>query len=105
MRFLVIFLVGAGCGAGGLYYMQRSDRPAEVAGGVSDRVKESASDARDAISGKLADWKLTPDDIKRDLAKGGEIVRDKAAVAGERIADARIVTVVNAKFVLDRDLS
>jgi osmotically-inducible protein OsmY len=33
------------------------------------------------------------------------VVRSKAAVAGEKITDARILTVIKAKYVLDRDLS
>ncbi|HTQ31834.1 MAG TPA: BON domain-containing protein [Opitutaceae bacterium] len=71
----------------------------------SDKIKDAADKTGDAISDKLAQWHLTPDDIKKDLAQTGEVVRTKAQSAGEKIDDARIVTVVKAKFVLDRDLS
>lgn len=59
----------------------------------------------DAISHKLTEWHLTPDDIKNDLAKTGEIVRTKTQALGERMDDGRIVAVIKAKYVLDRDLS
>lgn len=62
-------------------------------------------DASNAISEKLKEWKLTPDDIREDLKRGKEIVRTRAKQAGAELSDARIVTVLKAKYVLDRDLS
>jgi hypothetical protein len=73
------------------------------------KTKEAALDAKDAIAGKLAEWKLTPADIKADLEKGGRVVRSKAAVVGAKTGEvfdnARVVTVINAKLVGDRRLS
>ncbi len=66
---------------------------------------DSGDESKDAFSRKLADWHLTPDDIRNDLAKTGEVVRTKAHEVGEKIDDARIVAIIKAKFVLDRDLS
>jgi hyperosmotically inducible protein len=73
------------------------------------KTKDAAIDAKDAIHDKLVDWKLTPSDIKADLAKGGRVVRSKAGTAatksGEVFDNARIVTVINAKLVGDGQLS
>ena len=49
---------------------------------AADKTKEMAVNTKDAISDKLADWKLTPSDIKADLEKGGRVVRSKTAAAG-----------------------
>ena len=73
------------------------------------KTKDAAVDAKDAIAGKLADWKLTPSDIKADFEKGGRVVRSKAAEAGAAtgtmIDNAKVVTVINAKLVGDSELS
>jgi osmotically-inducible protein OsmY len=72
---------------------------------VADKAKDTATDVKDEINEKLVEWHLTPDDIKNDLAKTGQIVRTNAQAVGGKIADARIVTVIKAKYVIDRDLS
>ena len=110
---IIFFLLGAIAGAFALnYYNQREARrtvagvePPPASASLADKTREAASDAKDSLSTKLQDWHLTSDDIKRDLARTGEVVRSKAAVAGEKITDARIQTVIKAKYVLDRDLS
>lgn len=74
-----------------------------------DKSKEAAVDAKDAIAEKLAEWKLTPADIKEDLAKSGRVVREKTVAVGDKAAgvidNARLVTVINGKYVADKDLS
>jgi osmotically-inducible protein OsmY len=82
-----------------------ADEKTPGAQSFSEKARDTATEAKDAVSDKLAEWHLTPDDIKSDLAKTGQVVRTKAQAVGEKIDDARIVTVVKAKFVLDRDLS
>ena len=72
---------------------------------LADKAKDTASDVKDAINEKLTEWHLTPDDIKGDLAKTGQVVRTKAQAVGGEISDARIITVIKAKYVLDHDLS
>ncbi len=73
------------------------------------KVAETAGDMKDAVGQKITEWKLTPDDIKADLAKAGRIVRQKGVAAGAKVGEvfdnARIVTMVNAKLVADHDLS
>ncbi len=86
-----------------------SASPAKKTGGpledVTVQTRDAANRVKDAVTGKLEDWHLTPEEIKADLARTGEVVRTKARAAGETIADARIVAVIKAKYVLDRDLS
>lgn len=74
-----------------------------------DKGKAAAADAKDAISAKLTEWKLTPADIKSDFEKTGRVVREKTLTAGEKVGgvidNARLVTVINGKYVTDPDLS
>jgi uncharacterized lipoprotein NlpE involved in copper resistance len=81
----------------------------DTANNIADKTKDMAVATKDAIHDKLVDWKLTPDDIKADLAKGGRVVRSKAAAAGASTSamfdNAKVVTVINAKLVGDAQLS
>lgn len=107
----IFFLLGAIAGGVSLYIYKDSppvaaagaERPAKTS--LADKARETAADARDSLTRKLEDWDLDTDAIKRDLARGGEIVRSKAKVAGEKITDARIIAVIKAKYVVERDLS
>ena len=116
MKTLFVLLVGIAIGAAALYYYQQSPRPASVATSASTSARETADAAvaksravaanvSDAISDKIQAWHLTPDDIKADLAKTGQVARQNAARAKEKVADVRIVAAIKAKYVLDRDLS
>jgi hypothetical protein len=103
MRFLIGLILGVVIGAYGLrFYEQRSMAPAPS---VVDTTRDSAVGVGDAVADKLTSWHLAPDDIRADLARTGEVVRSKTQGAGARIADARIVTVIKAKYVLDHSLS
>lgn len=81
------------------------ERVEQTARQVGEQTRELARDTRDAVGDRLRDWHLTPEDLREDLKRGREIVRTRARAAGERFSDARIVAVVKAKFVLDRELS
>lgn len=85
-----------------------------IAGGYAMRIFDegrpgglgvAAGGARDSASEQLRRLRLTSDDIRADLGRTGQVVRANARVAGERISDARILTVIKAKYVLDRGLS
>lgn len=118
MKSLLIFLLGAVVGAFGYsLYISRDTRPhtlpveTTASSPTSDnrtfgeKAGDAATQLKDDIAAKAVEWHLTPADIKRDLNAGGKVVREKAGVAGGKIADARIVTVIKAKYVLDSDLS
>lgn len=87
-------------------YDERQE-PGATAGGheLAVRAGETVEGARDSLGEKLAQWHLSPDDVKADLARTGRVVREKAQVAGDRIGDARIAAVIKAKYLLDRDIS
>lgn len=87
-------------------FAQKTEAAAKNA---AEQTKDMAIDAKDAIHGKLVDWKLTPDDIKADFKNGGRIVRSKTSSAttkaGAIFDNAKVVTVINAKLVGDSRLS
>ncbi|HEY0946193.1 MAG TPA: BON domain-containing protein [Opitutaceae bacterium] len=117
--FLIAFLIGAFTGA--LTVLVVNERNARTAPRVATTAPEGTTPApatpaaasqrsvveetKATISEKLTEWHLTPADLKEELAKGGAIVRSKAQAAGGKISDARIATVVKARYVLDRELS
>ncbi len=108
MKSFLACLFGIAVGAVAYhFYTEESLTPApeERASSLADQARQAAGNAREAVSSKLEEWKLTPDEIRRDLSETGQVVRSKARSAGERIDDARIVTVIKAKLVLDRELS
>lgn len=108
---LIFLLIGAFVGAFALHFYDQHEARERAAARTAapERAQpkplppENAPES--AVSRKLAEWHLTPDDIRNDLAKTGKVVRAKSHEIGEKIDDARIVTVIKAKFVLDRDLS
>jgi osmotically-inducible protein OsmY len=63
----------------------------------------------EALKAKLETLDLRSDQIKDELARTGKIVRRKALDLGGQVADAtadaRIVTVIKAKYAADPDLS
>ena len=73
------------------------------------KTKEVAREVRDLAAEKIIEWHLTPEEIKAEVERTGRIVRAKtdAAVAksGVVIDNARVVAVITAKLVGDRQLS
>lgn len=65
--------------------------------------------SEDSITRLLRQWRLSPDDIKRELDRTGAVIKRESGALGERLGeatlDARIVTVIKARYTLDRDLS
>ncbi|MFH1498460.1 MAG: BON domain-containing protein [Verrucomicrobiota bacterium] len=112
LPLLAIALIAAGC-SDRTQTQEATDSTSptlsERADGAVEKTKEVATDTKDAISAKLNEWNLTPSDIKDDLAKSGRVVRDKTLAAGETVGgaldNARLVTVINGKYVADSDLS
>ncbi len=107
---LIFFLIGAMVGAFALHFYQRSEPRrapslATAPAAVERQAESTASSVKDSLAERLQEWKLTPADIKQDLAKTGEVVRSKTAEVGEHLDDARVVAVIKAKYVLDSDLS
>ncbi|MGH7995632.1 MAG: BON domain-containing protein [Opitutaceae bacterium] len=95
MRFLW-FIIGLVIGGYAIHVYDQHEYGSarNVAGQVGDRLSQD-----------IQKWHLTPNDIRGDIARTGDVVRSKAHVAGDRLDDARIVTTIKAKYVLDSDLS
>jgi osmotically-inducible protein OsmY len=124
-KALFLFLIGAAAGAFGYYYLQEKraakpvapatteakpeEKSAPPAPTLSDRARDEARAVKDSVANKLSEWHLTPDEIGSELSRTGQVVRTKAQATGETIAtatsNARIVTVIKAKYALDKELS
>lgn len=125
MKTLLIFVIGAAAGAFAFYYFQQdkagstpepraaAEPPAakssESTQSLSQKAADKARAARDAVSEKIVEWHLTPDEIKADLKRTGQVVRTKAEEVGSdlsaKTSNARIITVIKAKYTLDKELS
>jgi hypothetical protein len=105
MKTFLLFIIGILLG-GFLVHVYDQQHPSMASGNsFSTQAETGMRDAGNSVGDKLAQWHLTSDDIKADLAQTGKVVRAKAQVAGDKISDARIATVIKAKYVLDRDIS
>ncbi len=107
MKTVFILLIGAVLGNVGWRYYQRTQNPTrgQRVEQLADKTKEVVGDAKDAVADKAEDLKLTPENIKEELARSGRVVRSKARIVGDRIDDARIITVIKGKYVVAKDLS
>lgn len=120
MKTFLFFLIGAAAGAFAFsWYQQDRDRPRETARpapaaeerktDLSQKAADTARAAKQAVSDKIVQWHLTPDEIKSDLQQTGQVVRTKAQEVGSNLStktsNARIVTVIKAKYALESDLS
>jgi osmotically-inducible protein OsmY len=110
--FALLALLTAGCSDKSKPEDTPPARPPTLSERTDSAVEKSqaaASDAIAALNARLAEWKLTPSDIKADLEKSGRVVRDRSLAAGEKaggaLDNARIVAVVKGKYVADRHLS
>ena len=104
---IFFFLIGAIAGVIGWRYYERSQTPTigQRVENLADKTRDAATNAKEAVATKADDWKLGSENIKEELAKTGQVVRSKAKTAGEFIDDARIVTVIKGKYVMEKDLS
>ena len=82
MKTLFILLLGAALGIGGYMYYQRTQHPT-----VGQRVGDAAETTKEA-AGEIKDK-----------------VVEKSKTVGEHIDDARIITAIKGKYVLEKDLS
>ncbi len=76
---------------------------------VGESVSKSARQAGDAVRDKLHDLNFNKDDIKEELSRTGQVVREKAKELGAKVADAtadaRVTAAIKAKLVADSSLS
>jgi len=110
-------IVGIILGAVGFWFVQKKAREHPEAQQryqqSAEQFRSSAEDAAhnlsDAMRAKLDTLDLRTDQIKDELARGGEIIRHKAHDIGDKAADAasdaRAVAEIKAKYAKDPTLS
>ncbi|HDQ41289.1 MAG TPA: BON domain-containing protein [Desulfonatronum sp.] len=120
MKTLFIgLLLGIIIGVGGLWYLSRDQTTGDVqqaeervAGQVEqafESVQDLSEQAKQEIAVRLDALDLRPEDIQKELAEQGRIVRRKARDIGEDAADvardAQTTAEIKAKLVADPELS
>lgn len=98
MRFLLALVI-----VGAVVYFIATRAPSPMARSTGERDTRSATAPRDGGTDDRTN--AGANDLRDDVARAGESLKEKARVAGDRIDDARILTVIKSKFALDKDLS
>jgi len=108
MRVALALFMGLIIGAGGVWFMGSSHGKSAIHS-TGEQIENSGKSARDSIQERLRAWDLRPEDVKEDLAKTGEVIRDRARQASQAIADgtadARITTSIKTKLLTNKDTS
>ena len=108
MKIFLALLGGILIGAAAIWFLATKEGRAtlETTGKQIDTVTKPA---RDAIQEKIAGFKLSPQDVKDELAKTGQVVRRTAQKAGQSIADAtadaRTTAAIKTRLIADKNLS
>lgn len=99
---LLAFVAGAVVGAGGLWYYQQ-----EANKGPLEKARDSVTGTVDRVKSAMSE--IRTEDIKRELERGGMVVREKVTRAGQVIsdatADARTTAAIKAKLLKEPGLS
>lgn len=108
MRVVLALIIGLAAGAGGVWFLGTSHGKSALRS-TGEQIESSSKAARDSVQERLRAWDLRPEDVKEDLAKTGEVIRDRARQAGQAIADstadARITTAIKTKLLTNKDTS
>ncbi len=118
-RFLNGLLLGILVGAGALWFygnshpipgMHEVERRAGVqAGKALESAQDAAEQAKRGLPGALDALELRADDIRKEFADTGKVVRRRARDLGSAVADAtadaRISAAIKAKLAADPELS
>lgn len=114
--FLFVLAMGVVVGGVLTYYYLKNQRQSEEALETPAAVIQSGNElgeAREAVEAyidrKLQEWNLDPDELKDELARGGDIVREKSREIGQNLpggfSDVKVIATIKAKYTLDRELS
>ena len=105
-NLIVVIFVAVLVAIGAVWYYSGSNPHAEKA---RNDITSAASQTKEFVQDKIGTSNLTLDDIKNEMSKTGEVIREKAQQAGAAIsdatADARITAAIKGKYVRDPDLS
>jgi len=95
-KFLIGFLLGVAVGVALLWYFQRA------------KTKSELDEARDRVT--YAAWKAGKsiqefvEEIKVELTRSGQVVREKSAAVGNAVSAATVTTAVKAKLLTESGL-
>ena len=63
---------------------------------------------QDTIERKLREWNLDPEQIRRELDRAGEVIREKSQQASDYVRDewpdVKIIAVIKGRYILDKEL-
>jgi hyperosmotically inducible protein len=108
MRVVIALFVGLVIGGGAVWFLGTSHGKSAVHS-TGDQIESTTKAARDSIQERLRAWDLRPEDVKEDLAKTGEVIRDRARQATQALADstadARITAAIKRKLLTNKDTS
>lgn len=108
MRFILGITLGLALGIGA-YWFITSGRDSASREKLARQVSDAATTARRTLDTNLASLDLHSEQIKKELARSGQVVRTKAQQAGQAISDAttdaRITAAVKTKILASRELS
>jgi osmotically-inducible protein OsmY len=114
MKTFLGFLLGLAAGAAlTWWYLAPAPKDADRAQARLEkraaRAADKAEQWREKLAAKIEAFELDPGTVKDEIAQTGQVVRRKARVVGDKVADAtadaRITTAVKAKLALDDVLS
>jgi osmotically-inducible protein OsmY len=108
MKVFLALVIGIAVGgvAVWFYHTSQGKTQGQAAG---KQIQSAAHSAGDAIQAQIRVLNLRSDDVKKEMARTGQVVRRKAEEAGQAIADgtadARITAAIKTKLLGSRDLS
>lgn len=100
MRFLLALVV-----IGIVVYFITARAPSPMARSSGERDTRAAAVPREDRADARAGAREIANDVRDNVARAGDTLKEKARVAGDRIDDARIITLIKSKFALDKDLA
>jgi hyperosmotically inducible protein len=108
MRIVLALVIGLIVGGTAVWFYGTTRGQATVRT-TGEHIDSTTKTARDAIQERLRAWDLRPEDVKEDLARTGQVIRDRARQASQAIADgtadARITGAIKAKLLANKDTS
>lgn len=105
-NLIVVIFLAVGLLVAAVWYYSDQNSHAQQA---RTQLTGAASQTAQFVQDKLGVSNLSPQDIKDELARTGQVVREKAQEAGAKVADAtadaRITAAIKAKLLRDQNLS
>jgi osmotically-inducible protein OsmY len=108
MKTFLILLLGAVLGAAAVWFAATQQGRSNAAA-AQRQIADATRAAGEAVEGTLRALHLTPNEVKDELSRSGQVVRRTAQQAGTALADAtadaRITAAIKTKLLTDRNLS